>query len=113
MSDTRHPNHTDPIATRAAIDRGETGEKVAGFDPATVPLETDSEAGGVPMHSASHATPSRGTTLPSANASDHGNAMRPFDDAARPNKAGIPLLTYALAVLVAIVAIVAIATWLN
>nr|WP_313010940.1 hypothetical protein [Brucella intermedia] len=32
--------------TRGAIQRGETGDKVPGFDPAAAPMETDAEAGG-------------------------------------------------------------------
>lgn len=36
------------IGDRAAVDRGETGDKMPGFDPAAAPMETDSEAGGAP-----------------------------------------------------------------
>src|SRR5690606_40414016 len=36
---------------RARIDRGETGDKEAAPDPATVPLGTDAEAGGTPTAS--------------------------------------------------------------
>jgi hypothetical protein len=36
------------IGDRAAVDRGETGDKIPGFDPAAAPMETDSEAGGAP-----------------------------------------------------------------
>lgn len=35
-----------PSMERGEIDAGRTGEKVAGFDPAAAPMETDSEAGG-------------------------------------------------------------------
>lgn len=31
---------------RGAIQRGETGDKAPGFDPAAAPMETDAEAGG-------------------------------------------------------------------
>jgi hypothetical protein len=34
---------------RAAIDRGETGDKVPVFDPAVAPLDTDAEAAGTPV----------------------------------------------------------------
>lgn len=37
---------TDQLRIR--IDRGETGDKVAGSDPAAAPLGTDDEAGGFP-----------------------------------------------------------------
>ena len=36
---------------RGDIQRGLTGDKRPGFDPATAPLETDSEAGGAPLSS--------------------------------------------------------------
>lgn len=110
----RPSDHTDTTApVRAQIDRGETGEKVAGFDPATVPLETDAEAGGAPTHGKTQAVPPRSTALPSANGSDHGTAMRPFDDAAHPNKAAVPLLMYVVAVAAAILAIVGVAMLLS
>ena len=37
-----------PAELRARIDRGETGDKVAGFDSAAAPLGTDEEAAGTP-----------------------------------------------------------------
>jgi hypothetical protein len=37
-----------PAELRKRIDRGETGDKVAGFDPAAAPLGTDEEAAGTP-----------------------------------------------------------------
>jgi hypothetical protein len=33
---------------RGDIDRGRTGDKAAGTDPAAAPMETDAEAGGAP-----------------------------------------------------------------
>lgn len=36
------------VQLRAAIDRGETGDKVATVDPAAAPLGTDEEAAGTP-----------------------------------------------------------------
>ncbi|MBP0440715.1 hypothetical protein [Tianweitania sediminis] len=111
---SRTDDQAEPTATvRGEIDRGETGEKVAGFDPATVPLETDAEAGGAPTHGASQPVPPRSTSLPNANASDHGTAMRPFDDAAKPNKSVVPLMTYAIGVVVALLVIVAVASMLG
>lgn len=41
-----HPQTVDRL--RADIDRGLTGDKVAGSDPAAAPLGTDAEAGGAP-----------------------------------------------------------------
>jgi hypothetical protein len=35
---------------RAKIERGESGDKIGGFDPAVAPLGTDDEAAGVPTN---------------------------------------------------------------
>jgi hypothetical protein len=37
---------------RGDIDRGRTGDKAAGVDPAAAPMETDAEAGGTPPSAA-------------------------------------------------------------
>lgn len=76
------PSDADPRATpaseRGAIDAGRAGDKVAGFDPAAVPMEADAEAGG------SATAPETGSRLsdvpvePSFNAAGHGTAMRAF-----------------------------------
>ncbi len=34
---------------RGDIDKGRTGDKTPGFDPAAAPMETDAEAGGTPL----------------------------------------------------------------
>lgn len=54
-SDPQSPRKTGPERStaaaarlRAAIDRGETGDKVPYGDPAAVPLGTDDEAAGMP-----------------------------------------------------------------
>lgn len=39
----------NPAQVRGDISLGLTGDKRPGFDPALAPLETDSEAGGVPL----------------------------------------------------------------
>lgn len=41
-------SRTGELGARAATDRGETGDKIPGFDPAAAPMETDAEAGGAP-----------------------------------------------------------------
>lgn len=45
MSDDQNPTSAQ---IRGDIQRGRTGDKRPGFDPAMAPLETDSEAGGSP-----------------------------------------------------------------
>jgi hypothetical protein len=42
----KDPPTVDQI--RESIDRGKTGDKTPGFDPAAAPLGTDAEAGGAP-----------------------------------------------------------------
>jgi len=45
----KHPPEPERVAQlRDSIDRGEHGDKVAGSDPAIVPLGTDDEAAGRP-----------------------------------------------------------------
>lgn len=39
----------NPAQIRGDIQKGRSGDKRHGFDPAMAPLETDSEAGGVPL----------------------------------------------------------------
>jgi hypothetical protein len=46
MSDTQRPPNAAQL--RGDIDKGRTGDKAAGVDPAAAPMETDAEAGGAP-----------------------------------------------------------------
>lgn len=41
--------HPDPGTQRLATDRGLTGDKIPVSDPAAAPLQTDSEAAGIPI----------------------------------------------------------------
>lgn len=50
--DSPVPGAPDPIAERAAIQAGLTGDKVPALDPAAAPLGTDEEAGGTPLTTA-------------------------------------------------------------
>jgi len=43
---TDSPEKSAGARIRGAIQKGETGDKVPGFDPAAAPMETDAEAGG-------------------------------------------------------------------
>lgn len=60
--------------TRAAIQQGETGDKVPGFDPAAAPMETDAEAGGS-SQPAGEPQP-RPAKADDSNASSHASGMR-------------------------------------
>jgi hypothetical protein len=83
---------------RAAIDRGETGDKIAHPDPATAPLGTDAEAGGAPL-------------APSLDAPDPGPAARAMAEAPRTaaRRRYVPWLVAGLAVALAAIAALAIA----
>ncbi|MCF6371026.1 hypothetical protein [Rhizobium halophilum] len=49
MPSRSHDPTLNPAQIRGDIQQGLTGDKRPGFDPAMAPLETDSEAGGVPL----------------------------------------------------------------
>lgn len=46
MAERQEGKDVNPAQVRGDIDRGLTGDKRPGFDPAAAPLETDAEAGG-------------------------------------------------------------------
>ena len=90
---------------KAAIDRGLTGDKVPGFDPAAAPLGTDAEAAGAPPVASDRAAASRGARAPIR------RAWRPIR--AAPTGAAIACRTSGLAgdrvaVLIAVAVIVAV-----
>jgi hypothetical protein len=57
------PRPVTVAAVRADIDRGLTGDKVPGSDPAAAPLGTDAEAGGAPPTAAEIAMEAESRTL--------------------------------------------------
>lgn len=98
-----------PSAVRrhADIERGLTGDKKAGFDPAAAPLETDSEAGGAMMtpEAASPDDGSARTRNPSDWQGTRATAMRSFDD--EPRGSGGRFWRIAAAVAAAVVLVLA------
>src|SRR5690606_19418713 len=68
----REPPRPHAAQLRGDIDRGCTGDKAPGLDPAAAPMETDAEAGGAPP------TP---TEIAQARAAEH----RPGVQSANPN----------------------------
>lgn len=60
--------------TRGAIQRGETGDKVPGFDPAAAPMETDAEAGG--SSQPDDESPPLPAKTDDSNASSHASGLR-------------------------------------
>lgn len=101
MSETKRQS----AEIRGDIQRGQTGDKVPGFDPAAAPMETDAEAGGA---SATPLGPDIHTQRSSANRntneSSSGDAMRRFQ-AREPAGDWLRWLVV-FAVLVAIVVVV-------
>lgn len=93
---------------RGDIQKGRTGDKVPGFDPAAAPLETDAEAAGAPSAEAAGPVGSADAEAPHANSSSHGAAMRRFETERRSGSfsflsvlagIGLALVLIALAVL--------------
>lgn len=72
---------TGETAARAATQRGETGDKIPGFDPAAAPMETDSEAGGAPSGGAA-GVPAETARRPPETST--GSAMRPMEGRTPP-----------------------------
>lgn len=66
---------------RGDIQRGLTGDKRHGFDPAIAPMETDAEAAGTPMTQEQTELARSGQIQgkPDKTASEYSNAMRPPD----------------------------------
>ena len=95
----RTPN---PAEIRGDIQRGLTGDKRPGFDPALAPLETDSEAGGVPMspeqiRTAKETQRKDGLQLKSRN---FDVAMGSFDERTKERRPSLPALVPIIAVIV-------------
>jgi hypothetical protein len=89
-------------AVRGDIQKGRTGDKVAGFDPAAAPLETDAEAAGTPMPVEDSSLPS-GSPAANPNAASHGTAMRRFASERSLPRSWLPFSIFVL-VLAALIA---------
>ncbi|MBJ6133793.1 hypothetical protein JAU75_13185 [Ochrobactrum sp. Q0168] len=90
---------------RGAIQKGRTGEKVPGFDPAAAPFETDSEAGGAPAPGLELGqTPE--LMKHDSNASSHASALRQWEkDRKRTVRPFVVALVFLLAVIVILILI--------
>lgn len=98
------PSRTSELGARAATERGETGDKIPGFDPAAAPMETDAEAGGSPSGGAAPvaSAPAAGTHRPPQ--SSTGSAMQAMAGVDTPGgKRGWLLVVTILAVIAAAV----------
>jgi hypothetical protein len=98
----------NPARVRGDIEKGLTGDKIEGFDPAAAPYETDSEAGGSPPARSPMVASGalRREPSPGGGHLSHGSAMRPFDDVASSRNGGVFWIA-AIALLVAIAAVLA------
>ena len=79
MAEEPNRRGANPAQVRGDIQAGLTGDKRPGFDPAMAPLETDAEAGGVPLSRAEidTARQEQREGRPADVSADSGTAMRP------------------------------------
>lgn len=100
-------SRTGELDARASTQRGETGDKIPGFDPAAAPMETDAEAGGAPFGGPAGAARGEVARPPETST---GSAMRPVrndeqDGAMRSGRArrvGLAVMASVAALLVAL-----------
>ncbi|GAA5658530.1 hypothetical protein Brsp06_04914 [Brucella sp. NBRC 13694] len=78
---TDSPEKSAGARIRGAIQKGETGDKVPGFDPAAAPMETDAEAGGssFPDNDAIPRSGGDPTKATESNASSYASGLRGWD----------------------------------
>jgi hypothetical protein len=100
---------TSELGVRAATQRGETGDKIPGFDPAAAPMETDAEAGGSAQDGVAAAA-----TAPifRPSGTSTGSAMRPMQGQPFSGSRRGWFLTTVLIGLLAIVLVVSISAWI-
>ena len=99
---------TGELATRAATQRGETGDKIAGFDPAAAPLETDAEAGGAPFGGVASGSEA---AMPRPPQTSTGGAMRPIAGMETPVGGRGWVLPVAALSVIAILVLAALVIW--
>ncbi|OAP39137.1 hypothetical protein AU381_08525 [Sinorhizobium glycinis] len=91
---------SNPAQVRGDIQRGRTGDKRPGFDPAAAPLETDAEAAGTPLDAEAtrNARAAQVHGKPTDRSTEFGDAMRPFETA-RSGESSRPRLGMALLII--------------
>ncbi|MBA8840835.1 hypothetical protein [Ochrobactrum sp. RH2CCR150] len=74
---TNSPKKSAGARIRGSIQKGATGDKAAGFDPAAAPMETDAEAGGssFPDNDAIPRSDRDPTKATESNASSHASGL--------------------------------------
>ena len=75
------PKKSAGARIRGSIQKGETGDKAPGFDPAAAPMETDAEAGGssFPDNDAIPRSDGDPTKATESNASSHASGLREWN----------------------------------
>lgn len=97
---------TGELDVRAATQRGETGDKIPGFDPAAAPMETDAEAGGAAFGGTADGSAVAMSRPPETST---GSAMRPTMGEQAPVSArgwGLPLAALAVVAILVLAAVV-------
>lgn len=90
---------------RGAIQKGKTGDKAPGFDPAAAPFETDSEAGGSSSPGRDHEQ-SPDSMKHDSNASSHASALSQWEkDRKRTVQPFLVALVILLVIIVALILI--------
>jgi hypothetical protein len=91
------PVTRNPAQLRGDVQRGVTGDKRAGFDPAAAPLETDAEAAGTPLGPEHTELGAQAHIASAGHAADsYDNAMLSVADA-KPKTGITPLVLYMVA----------------
>ncbi len=92
----------NPAELRGDIQRGLTGDKRAGFDPAAAPLETDAEAAGTPLGPEHTELGTQAPVTPAGHAAaSYENAMLSMADT-EPRTGITPLVLFMVAFIVVI-----------
>ena len=100
---SEHDSSQTAAPNRDAIDAGKRAEKVAGFDPAAPPMETDAEAGVIATVPERPPLPPMPVKEPGSNALSHGSAT------SKDNVKG--LRGWPIVLLLALVAAIALAAF--
>ncbi|PWL16614.1 hypothetical protein DKP76_16750 [Falsochrobactrum shanghaiense] len=87
---TNSPKKSAGARIRGSVQKGETGDKVPGFDPAAAPMETDAEAGGssFPDNDAIPRSDGNPTKATESNASSHASGLRGWDSEESTHSSG-------------------------
>lgn len=104
MMKTVSPQKSSGARARGAIQRGETGDKVPGFDPAAAPMETDAEAGGSSQPAGEQGPrPEIPVRADDSNASSHASGLRDLENGSAQMREGPAYLVWWLIIAVVVI----------